>query len=154
MGSRDQENITKIYLESFYGISNTNDHNQLANWQHPHAATPGLTFSKTANGPGAGKHTSVHGGPGYHSNEEDTAQPDLGVGDFLFGQMEWGKSGEIISGVFKIVKIEGSHVHLQIHTSNKFLQGEWLNEIETKKISKINDLIFRNKLKTYGAPSR
>jgi hypothetical protein len=68
MNREDQANISKLYKEGFY-MNTSNKKDQLAKYQHPNAAPPALTFSKTANGPGAGKHYPV-----THSSNEESAE--------------------------------------------------------------------------------
>jgi hypothetical protein len=130
MTSKDQDNLSKIYNESsFYGISLSNDKEQLADYQHPNAASPALTFSKTANGPGAGKHTSVMGAPGYHSNEETVSSSiKYKVGDIIFGKLDWG--GEDIPNFYKIDKVhsKGIFSFVSWYKPNNFLEGEWVEE--------------------------
>ena len=75
MNREDQANISKIYTEGF-NMNTSNKKEQLADYQHPNAAPPALTFRKTANGPGAAKHSPVAGSPGYHSNEESAEVSD------------------------------------------------------------------------------
>ena len=128
--SKDQDNLVKIYRESsFYGIPLTNDKEQLADYQHPNTSSPALTFLKTANGPSAGEHTSVTGGPGYHSNEEDIHTPaKYKVGDIIFGKLDWG--GEDIPNFYKIDKVhsEGIFSFVSWYKPNTFLEGEWVEE--------------------------
>lgn len=129
MMSKDQDNLSKIYRESsYYGISLSNDKEQLADYQHPNAATPSLTFSKTANGPGAGKHTSVTGGPGYHSNEESKSSNKYKVGDIIFGKLDWG--GEDIPNFYKIETVSNTGIFSFVswYKPNSFLEGEWVEE--------------------------
>ena len=128
--SKDQYNLVKIYNESsFYGISLSNDKEQLADYQHPNAAPSPLTFAKTANGPGAGKHTSVVGAPGYHSNEENVPSSiKYKVGDIIFGKLNW--DGEDIPNFYKIDKVhnEGLFSFVSWYKPNTFLEGEWVEE--------------------------
>ena len=129
--SKDQDNLSKIYSEtSFYGIPLSNDKEQLADYQHPNSATPALTFSKTANGPGAGKHTAVRGGPGYHSNEEDTSNRvnyKYKVGDIIFGKLD---PDDDISNFYKIDKLhdQGIFSFVSWYRPNSFLEGGWVEE--------------------------
>jgi hypothetical protein len=128
MNREDQANISKLCNEGF-NMYTSNKKEQLADYQHPNAAPPTLTFSKTANGPGSGKHTPVMGGPGYHSNEENVPSSNkYKVGDIIFGKLDWG--GEDVPNFYKIDKVgsKGIFSFVSWYKPNTFLEGQWVEE--------------------------